>query len=138
MLWLLSQHPQIEAELIREVPTLSADFNGEDLKKLKLLDGMIDESLRLYPPVGQGLPRVVRLAEQNSKGILFLRTPLWASKLIACTVFPRRGPDQSHLSLRDGKPRHQRCDSVSCRLVPGPEVSRSHFTLPRVPWRDKG
>lgn len=57
--WLLSQHPDIENALIEEVATLPHDFNDEDLRSLKLLGNVLNETLRLRSPVSQGLPRSV-------------------------------------------------------------------------------
>src|SRR5258708_8337590 len=50
--WLLAQHPQAEAKLHAE---LDAVLGGrtptlEDLPKLRYLDHVITESMRLYPP----------------------------------------------------------------------------------------
>ena len=45
----------IEGELVAKVSSLSLDFNDEDLRELKTLNGVINEGLRLRPPVGQGL-----------------------------------------------------------------------------------
>ncbi|KXL46389.1 hypothetical protein M433DRAFT_165487 [Acidomyces richmondensis BFW] len=57
--WLLSQHPDIEKALIEEVATLPYNFNDEDLRALKLLGPVLNETLRLRSPVSQGLPRSV-------------------------------------------------------------------------------
>jgi cytochrome P450 len=50
--WLLAQHPQVEAKLHAE---LDATLGGrtpalEDLPKLRCLDHVVTESMRLYPP----------------------------------------------------------------------------------------
>jgi cytochrome P450 len=45
--------------MIREVSTLPTDFTDYDLRQLKLLNGVVNETLRLHGPVGQGLPRLV-------------------------------------------------------------------------------
>jgi cytochrome P450 len=50
--WLLAQHPQVEAKLHAE---LEATLGGrtpalEDLPKLRYLDHVVTESMRLYPP----------------------------------------------------------------------------------------
>ena len=54
----LSTRPDIQEALIREVSTLPAEFQDEDLRQLKLLNGVINETLRLHGAVGQGLPRL--------------------------------------------------------------------------------
>ncbi|KAK5717688.1 hypothetical protein LTR15_008527 [Elasticomyces elasticus] len=57
--WRLAQLPEVQEALIREVSALSEGFGDEDLKPLKYLDGVINETLRLSTPVQQGLPRIV-------------------------------------------------------------------------------
>ena len=57
--WMLANHPQIEYELIREVSQLPADFVDEDLRELKLLNNVVQETLRLRGAVGSALPREV-------------------------------------------------------------------------------
>lgn len=56
---MLSKHPDVQEALIRELSTLPVDFNDQDLRQLKLLNGVINETLRLHGPVGQGLPRLI-------------------------------------------------------------------------------
>lgn len=58
-LWLLSQHPHMEEALIQEVSTLPTDFMDEDLRPLKLLGNVLNETLRLRGAIMQGLPRIV-------------------------------------------------------------------------------
>lgn len=57
--WLLAKHPRIEYELIRAVSTLPSDFTDEDLREIKLLNNIIQETLRLRGAVGSMLPRKV-------------------------------------------------------------------------------
>ena len=57
--WHLSQNPDLEKALIGEVATLPQHFTEGHLVKLPLLNNVIKETLRIRPPVGQGLPRVV-------------------------------------------------------------------------------
>ncbi|PSN59195.1 cytochrome protein [Corynespora cassiicola Philippines] len=59
VVWRLAHHRDIEEALIREVSSLPKSFTDEDLRPLKLLNNVITETLRLLPPVGQSLPRVV-------------------------------------------------------------------------------
>lgn len=49
--YLLSQHATIESRLHAEVDALSADPEFEDLSALEYARQIIDETLRLYPPV---------------------------------------------------------------------------------------
>ncbi|MBV2156768.1 pentalenene oxygenase [Kitasatospora sp. SUK 42] len=50
--YLLSQHPEIEAALLREVDTVLGGRppQWDDLPNLSLIDRVISETLRLYPP----------------------------------------------------------------------------------------
>ncbi|KXT01902.1 hypothetical protein AC579_1614 [Pseudocercospora musae] len=57
--WYLAQHPDVEKVVIEEIATLPQSFTQEHLVKLPLLNNVIKETLRIRPPVGQGLPRVV-------------------------------------------------------------------------------
>lgn len=50
---------KIQEALIREISTLPTAFTDDDLRQLKLLNGVIYESLRLHSPIGQSLPRQV-------------------------------------------------------------------------------
>ncbi|KAF8035532.1 hypothetical protein BT93_C1533 [Corymbia citriodora subsp. variegata] len=54
LFWLLSRHPSMKEELVREVELVvkrSNTLDYESLKELKLLNACLLESMRLYPPV---------------------------------------------------------------------------------------
>ncbi|GLU02257.1 hypothetical protein SLE2022_195120 [Rubroshorea leprosula] len=53
LFWLLSCHPEIEQELVKETTSMASEsmLDYEALKRLKLLKACICESMRLYPPV---------------------------------------------------------------------------------------
>lgn len=55
----MSNNPEIEQALIREVSALPDNFDDERLRTLPLLDKVIKKTLHLRPSVGQGLPRAV-------------------------------------------------------------------------------
>jgi cytochrome P450 len=51
-MWLLAQHPEAQAELRQEIAEVVGPDRPtrETLARCKLLDGVLDETLRLYPP----------------------------------------------------------------------------------------
>jgi len=53
LFYLLSQNPEVESKLIEEIDSLNGSIPGyENLKnQLPYLDGVVNETLRLYPPV---------------------------------------------------------------------------------------
>jgi len=57
--WLLAAHPNIEYEVIRAVSSLPSDFVDEDLREVKILNNVIQETLRLRGAVGSAMPRIV-------------------------------------------------------------------------------
>ncbi|CAN9175716.1 unnamed protein product [Alternaria alternata] len=57
--WNLACHPEIEAAVIQEVAALPDGFTDDNLRKCKLLNNVLTETLRIRPPIGQSLPRVV-------------------------------------------------------------------------------
>lgn len=58
LVWAVCQHPDIKAALLQELRTLPEDYVDADLKQLSYLNQVIEETLRLYPAVSSGLPRV--------------------------------------------------------------------------------
>ncbi|RYN89562.1 hypothetical protein AA0120_g6246 [Alternaria tenuissima] len=50
---------KIEAAVIQEVAALPDGFTDDNLRKCKLLNNVLTETLRIRPPIGQSLPRVV-------------------------------------------------------------------------------
>lgn len=59
IVYLLVQHPDMERRLIKEVASLPDDFCDDDCRQLAYLDQVIQETLRVRPPIGMGLPRFV-------------------------------------------------------------------------------
>ncbi|KAH7124048.1 cytochrome P450 [Dendryphion nanum] len=57
--WAVLQRPQLQAALEAEVAALNEGFTENDLITLPLLNGVIDETLRLYGAAPSSLPRVV-------------------------------------------------------------------------------
>lgn len=60
--WLVLQNPSVHAKLVHELRssfTSLGDINIESAGKLEYLAACIQETLRVYPPVATGFPRVV-------------------------------------------------------------------------------
>ncbi|KAI2753712.1 hypothetical protein DTO006G1_8845 [Penicillium roqueforti] len=78
MMWELSQHPEVEAELRKELLTLSPSLqypatDGEKplpapsaIDALPLLDAIVRETLRLHSPAPTQLPRVTPTTEKGT------------------------------------------------------------------------
>ncbi|KOS48290.1 hypothetical protein ACN38_g683 [Penicillium nordicum] len=78
MMWELSQHPELQAELRKELLTLSPSLrdlgtDGENplpspsaIDALPLLDAMVRETLRLHSPAPAQLPRVTPTTEKGT------------------------------------------------------------------------
>ncbi|KAJ5963994.1 uncharacterized protein N7479_003870 [Penicillium vulpinum] len=78
MMWEMSQHPELQAELRKELLTLSPslrylDTDGEKIlpspsaiDALPLLDAMVRETLRLHSPAPAQLPRVTPTTEKGT------------------------------------------------------------------------
>ncbi|GMF75187.1 unnamed protein product [Aspergillus oryzae] len=57
-LWELSQNPQMQEKLYREIAAhIASSSDGDDLKSLPYLTAVLAETLRLYPPVSQLINR---------------------------------------------------------------------------------
>lgn len=59
LLWSVSRRSDIRDRLVEELQTLKDGFEETDLRELPYLHQVIEETLRLYPAVPTGLPRVV-------------------------------------------------------------------------------
>ena len=57
--WAVCRHPKIQAELVKNLQALPSDFTDKELRKLPLLNHIIDEALRLYSAAPSALPRAV-------------------------------------------------------------------------------
>jgi len=65
LLYLLLMNPEKMAKLVKEIRAAfrtDADMHMEQIAKLGYLQACLEESLRLYPPVPIGLPRVIPMA----------------------------------------------------------------------------
>lgn len=81
--WLLSQHPQIEKHLIEVVKSLPASYTDDDLRSIKYLDHVIQETLRFRPPIAERLPRLVppggsTIAGTFIPGGIVVGVPTWS------------------------------------------------------------
>lgn len=61
LLWQLSRHPNVQAELSDEMNKLPDGYASKELREAKTLNRAIDESLRLYGAASSALPRQVPL-----------------------------------------------------------------------------
>jgi cytochrome P450 len=59
LIWLVCKHPEVKEKLLAELRTVPEPLNYMDLKDLSYLGSVIDESLRLYPPIPSTLLRSV-------------------------------------------------------------------------------
>lgn len=59
LVWCVLKRPDLQPRLEEEVAALPPGFQDEDLEQLPLLNGIIDETLRLYGAAPGTLPRVV-------------------------------------------------------------------------------
>jgi cytochrome P450 len=65
------RHPQVYAKLVHEIRssfTSLADINIEKATQLEYMTACIQETLRVYPPVATGFPRVVPKGGSNISG----------------------------------------------------------------------
>lgn len=69
LVWNVLQRPVIQQKLEEEVAALPADFKEKDLIELPWLNGVIEETLRLYGAAPSSLPRVVPKAGTVIAGV---------------------------------------------------------------------
>lgn len=59
LVWAVCAHPEVQKKLVIELRTLPENFKEADLRDLKYLNQVIEESMRLYGAAQSGLPRSV-------------------------------------------------------------------------------
>jgi cytochrome P450 len=59
LVWAILNHPHVKQKLQAELEDCSSDPLGRELETLPYLNNVIDETLRLYSPISQSLPRAV-------------------------------------------------------------------------------
>lgn len=59
LVWAVCGHPEVKKKLVNELKTLPENFKETDLRDLKYLNQVIEESMRLYGAAQSGLPRSV-------------------------------------------------------------------------------
>lgn len=119
-LYLLSQHPQIEAQLVAELDSVLSGVpaTSSDLARLPYLKQVMQESLRLYPPIW-----ALALARQNTETIELGGYRIPAGSYLVIPVYSlHRHPDYW--------PDAKKFDPAG-RFVPQREASRhSYCCLP--------
>ncbi|KAJ5888116.1 hypothetical protein N7495_008157 [Penicillium taxi] len=84
-MYYLAINPEIQRSLREEIKAANADvvnLKWEDIQALPLLTGVIDETLRMHPPVPSGLPRLtppegIYLGETYIPGNVSVSCPTW-------------------------------------------------------------
>ncbi len=59
VVYLVLKHEDVKVELIKELSTLTPNPKFDQLENLWYLQNVIQEVMRMYPPVPGGLPRIV-------------------------------------------------------------------------------
>ncbi|KAL1905731.1 hypothetical protein Sste5344_008537 [Sporothrix stenoceras] len=59
IIWNLIKYPEVDRRLRAELSTLPANYSSTELAKLPYMDGVIRETLRIYPPAPSPMPRMV-------------------------------------------------------------------------------
>ncbi|KAJ0119841.1 cytochrome P450 [Diaporthe amygdali] len=87
--WIICQNPVVKATLLEELSRLPESFDDAQLKSLKYLNQVIEETLRLYPAVATGLLRVVPPEGANIAGRQIPR-----GSTVSCQAYSlQRDPD---------------------------------------------
>jgi cytochrome P450 len=66
LVWLVVRHPEVKQKLVDELQSCTTDSNWEELEGKRYLDGVIKESMRLYPVVPGSMTRVVPLGAESA------------------------------------------------------------------------
>ncbi|GAB6023597.1 hypothetical protein CHUAL_008367 [Chamberlinius hualienensis] len=93
-LYLIGQHPDIQQQILNEIITVLGKerkpITGDDLHKLKYLECVIKESMRLFPPVpfvGRNLSHDLDICGYTiPKGVTVITAPYWIHR--DETVYP--------------------------------------------------
>ena len=59
LVWAVTSDLAITDSLVKELEAVPQDFSHDDVRDLAYLNMVVDETLRLYPPISGPLPRVV-------------------------------------------------------------------------------
>ncbi|UPL02936.1 hypothetical protein LCI18_013870 [Fusarium solani-melongenae] len=71
VIWLLIKHPDIQRRLRDEIKSAPEGYTGADLASLPLLDAVLKETLRIYPPAPSPMPRVVPPGGAEFEGVQY-------------------------------------------------------------------
>ncbi|KAI9699247.1 MAG: hypothetical protein M1820_007219 [Bogoriella megaspora] len=69
LVWAVLSRPALQRRLEEEVETLPENFRDADVEQLKLLNAVVEETLRLYGAAPGGLPRIVPVGGATMGGV---------------------------------------------------------------------
>ncbi|CAN9177979.1 unnamed protein product [Alternaria alternata] len=124
--WNLACHPEIEAAVIQEVAALPNGFTDDNLRKCKLLNNVLTETLRIRPPIGQSLLVLFPKGELNYADITSRQALSLEYKRGRCTVTRQYSRIRKGSFLQDGTILQQICCKASTRSVEVDELELRH------------
>ena len=68
LVYAVTRHPDVQKRLVDELSTIRNDYGWDDLRDLPYLNKCIDETLRIYGPASNALPRSVPHGGANLAG----------------------------------------------------------------------
>jgi hypothetical protein len=108
--------------VIQEVAALPDGFTDDNLRKCKLLNNVLTETLRIRPPIGQSLLVLFPKGELNYADITSRQALSLEYKRGRCTVTRQYSRIRKGSFLQDGTILQQICCKASTRSVEVVEV----------------